>query len=135
MYFLISELINVLKESPVLEGVKVAEAYDVTEVNAPMVSLSESPGNGALFPNGNPRLIRSYYQLEVYARQKNGKTALENARTLMSNVDEILTRQYGFTQTGESTFAPYVEDRTVIRGVVRYYALIDTKENIIYQNV
>ena len=133
MYFLINELVNALKESPLLEGVKAAEAYDVSGIDTPMVSLSESPGNGVLFPNGVPRVIRSYYQLEVYARQKDVVTALENARRLMSNADEVLTGRYGLTQMGEPVFAPYMQDRTVIRGVVRYYALIDTKENIIYR--
>lgn len=133
MYFLINELVNALKESPLLEGVKAAEAYDVAGIDTPMVSLSESPGNGVLFPNGVQRIIRSHYQLEVYTRQKDGVTALENARRLMSNADEVLTGRYGLTQMGEPVFAPYMQDRTVIRGVVRYYALIDTKENIIYR--
>lgn len=135
MYFLIEEMIETLKADPLMAGVKVADIDDVDKMTVPMVTVSESPGQGYRFPDGKPQYIRSLYQVEAYAKQGNGKTAKQNARALISVADAILYNKYGLTQVGEATFSPYMEDRSVMRGVIRYYAVIDTKTNYIYRYV
>lgn len=135
MYFLIEEMIETLKSDASMAGVKVDETYSVAQMRVPMVTISEEPGDGYLFPDGNPRVIRSLYQLETYTKQGNGKTALQNARELMNRATSIINARYGLTQNGTARFAPYMEDESVIRGVVTYYAVIDTETDIIYRNI
>lgn len=135
MYFLIEEILETLKSDVSMAGVKVADFYDVDKVSVPMVTVKESPGPGYLYPNGQPRVIRSLYEIEAYARQGEGKSANKRARELLSAADAVIRKKYGFTQIGQATCDPYIEDRTVMRGVIRYYAVIDTKENIIYRYV
>lgn len=135
MYFLIEEMIETLKSDASMTGVTVAELYAVDKVGSLMVTISESPGAGYLFPDGKPRYINSVYQIEAYARQGDGKTANKRCRELLSAADAVINKRYGLTQVGEATFAPYMEDRTVMRGVIRYTSVIDTKENFIYRDV
>lgn len=135
MYFLIEEMIETLKSDPSMAGIKVAETYAVSEMKVPMVTMSEEPGQGYMYPDGKPRVIRSLYQLETYSKQGGGKTALQNARELMDRATTIINKRYGLTQFGQARFAPYMEDPSVIRGVVLYYAVIDTETDFIYRNV
>lgn len=135
MYFLINEMIDTLKAAPSMAGVKVAETYAASEMKAPMVTVSEEPGPGYLHPDGKPRVIRTLFQVEVYAKQGNGKPATQNARELMDLATTVINTRYGLTQSGQARFAPYMEDQSVIRGVVLYYAVIDTETNIIYRYV
>lgn len=135
MYFLTDEMIDTLKSDPSMTGVKIADLYDVDKMTVPMVTISESPGQGYLFPDGHPQYIRTLFQVEAYAKQGNGKSANKRARELLSAADAVLYKKYGLTQQGEAVFAPYMEDRTVVRGVIRYYAVIDTKTNYIYRYV
>lgn len=117
-------------------NLKVSDAYDVTAMTPPLITLYEQPGPGVLYPDGKPRIVRNLFQLEVYCKQGRFDGAVKSAsfcaRRLMEKAAAVM-EGFGLTQQGEMAFAPYINDTTVIRGVARYSGVIDTGTEIVYR--
>ena len=130
-----NDLVEALKKVNV-PGLKVCDAYDVTAMTPPLITLYEQPGPGVLYPDGKPVIVRNLFQLEVYCRQGRIDGAVRSAgacaRLLMEKAAAVM-EGFGLTQQGEMAFAPYINDTTIMRGVARYTGVIDTKTEIIYR--
>lgn len=130
------EIIKVLQEKLTFPKVSVRDFYAVSKVAPPMVTINELPGEGVLFPDGQPKIVRNSFQVEVYCKQASGPqvmTAIAAAKALMLEVDAVLNSEFGLTQVGDAPFAPYMADESIIRGVARYRGDIDTRTQIIYR--
>lgn len=132
-----NQLIASLKENLTFPGVDVRDFYSVAKISPPLVTLNEQPGEGYLFPDGKPRIVTNTYQVETYCRamKLEGKTlpGVEACKQLMVEVCQHLEDQYGLTQVGDASFQPYVQDGTILRGIVRFRGRIDKRTEIIYQ--
>lgn len=132
-----SQIIARLQAELTFPKVTVKDFYSVTRISPPLVTVDEMPGEGVLFPDGQPRIVRNSFQIEVYCKQQSvdgaGLTAIHAAKMLMAQTDSLLNTDFGLTQIGDIVFSPYVSDQTVIRGVARYRGDIDTKTEIIYR--
>lgn len=137
MIYIGDQIIAALRERLEYPQVIVKDFYSVAKVSPPMVTLNEMPGPGLLFPDGQPRIVRNSFQIEIYcsAGRVDGKavTAIQAAKALMQQVDHILNSVYGLTQVGDMIFSPYITDQTIMRGVARYRGDIDTLTEIIYR--
>lgn len=131
------QIIKALQENLMVPKVTVKDFYAVSKVTPPMVTLNELPGEGILFPDGQPKIVRNSFQIEVYCRQQTidgtQVTAISAAKSLMLKVDKILNESYGLTQVGDVSFSPYASDQNIIRGVARYRGDIDIRNEIIYR--
>ena len=131
------QIISKLQQLLTFPNVTVKDFYTISKINPPMVTVDEYPGEGILFPDGQPKIVRNTYQVEFYCKAQSidGKPtpAISCAKKLASESDKILNQVFGLTQVGDAVFSPYVQDQTVIRGVVRYRGDIDTRTEIIYR--
>lgn len=131
------QIIKTLQEKLTFPKVTVKDFYAVSKVTPPMVTVNELPGEGVLFPDGQPKIVRNSFQFEVYCKQQtiNGTsmTAIAAAKALMLELDKILNQTFGLTQVGDVPFSPYASDQNIMRGVARYRGDIDTRTEIIYR--
>lgn len=131
------QIIKTLQEKLTFPKVTVKDFYAVSKVTPPMVTVNELPGEGVLFPDGQPKIVRNSFQIEVYCKQCTVKntlmTAIAASKTLMVEVDKILNNVFGLTQVGDIPFSPYASDQNIMRGVARYRGDIDTRTEIIYR--
>lgn len=128
------QVIQVLQEQLTFPKVTVKDFYAVSKVTPPMVTLNELPGEGILFPDGQPQIVRNSFQIEVYCKQQGTvRTAIAAAKTLMMEVDVVLNTLFGLTQVGDVPFTPYASDQNIMRGVARYRGDIDVGTQIIYR--
>lgn len=137
MIFIWKQVVEKLQSGLTFPKVAVKEFYSATQVVTPMVTVSESAGTPTSYPDGKPANPQNIFQIEVYCKQQavNGKTltAIQAANELCMEVNEILTSHFGLTQAGNTEFLPYESDQTVIRGVTRYYGIINEGTEIIYR--
>lgn len=131
------QIITRLQSDLTFPKVIVKDFYSISMVAPPMVTLNEMPGEGVLFPDGQPKIVRNSFQIEVYCKQQmaNGiaMTAIAAAKALMLEVDAFLNSTFGLSQVGDVPFSPYVSDQTIMRGVARYRGDIDTRTEMIYR--
>lgn len=131
------QILNRLKTAITFPKLSVKDFYSVSKVAAPLITVNEIPGAGVLFPDGQPKIVRNSFQFEIYGKAQtvNGTpmTAIAIAQSLMLQMDEILNKEFGLTQVGDVSFAPYASDQTIMRGVTRYRGDIDTRTEIIYR--
>jgi hypothetical protein len=125
-------IIALLKASTFSIGaVTVHESYS-GGVSYPMLVLDELPGNGTAkgYAGGRPRIVRNVLTLEAYAKAMvvNGKIVSKKAAAmqLLAEADNILSKAYGLTMTGQIQAAPY-SDQTVFRVVANYVVYIDSQ--------
>lgn len=132
-----NQIIKTLQEELTFPKASVKDFYAVSKVTPPMVTVNELPGEGVLFPDGQPKIVRNSFQIEVYCKQQTidgaHVTAIAAAKSLMLQVDKILNESYGLTQVGDVPFSPYASDQNIMRGVARYRGDIDTRTEIIYR--
>ena len=137
MIFIGDQIIEYLKQNIDFPAVSVKDYYAVSDLTTPLVTVNEMPGVPTHFFDGQPYVVRNSYQLETYGKAQtvNGKVlpAVQVAKQLMEQVDELLNTKFGLTQIGDASFAPLPSDPTVIRGVVRYRADIEVKSETIYR--
>jgi len=137
MIFVAKEIVKVLSENLTFPGVSVQEFYKVISLKPPLVTVNELPGKGVYFPDGQPRFVQNTYQIEAYCKQYLGQagnvTKLEAAQELLKELDIIIQEKFGLTQVGDVDLKPYINDPTIMRGVVRYRGIIDTKTEFIYR--
>lgn len=131
------QIIKVLQEKLTFPRVAVKDFYAVSKVTPPMVTVNELPGEGVLFPDGQPKIVRNSFQFEVYCKQQTinsaPMTAIAAAKALMLELDATLNQTFGLTQVGDISFLPYASDQNIVRGVARYRGDIDTRTEIIYR--
>lgn len=137
MIYIGDQLISRLKADIQFPNLSVRDFYSVSKVSPNLVTVDEMPGEGVIYPDGMPKIVRNSYQIEIYCKQQtiDGRIvpAVEAARMLLARVDDVLIHVFGLTQVGTAVFSPYVQDTTMIRGVVRYRGDIDTRTEIIYR--
>lgn len=137
MIFIGDDIIKRLQDNLTFPKVTVKNFYSVSKVVPPMVTVYERPGQGVIFPDGMPRIVRNAFQIEIYCKQHTIDgflmTANQSVETLLLQVAEIMETVFGLTQVGEVEISPYVSDPTVMRGIVRYRGDIDVKTKFIYR--
>lgn len=137
MIFIGDQIIAKLQGEVDFPNLTVRDFYSVSRIVPNLVTVNEMPGEGVLFPDGMPKIVRNSFQIEVYCKQQSldgrVRTAGEAARMLFSRVDDILIHLFGLTQVGTTVFSPYTQDTTIIRGMARYRGDIDTRTEIIYR--
>lgn len=137
MILISDQIISKLQESITFPNVTVKDFYSISKVSPPMVTVDETPGEAVLFPDGKPKIVRNSYQIEVYCKAQSveGKpaSAISCAKQIAIEVDNILNQSFGLTQVGDASFAPYIQDQTVMRCIIRYRGDIDTRTEYIYR--
>lgn len=130
------EIITALKTE--FPSINVSEAYSVSAPKCPQITFSEIPSNAGVYLDGNPRVVRNIFTIEVYCKDMTvaGKPTRKRdaAMDLILQVDKFLNKQYGLTMTGNVNAAPYA-DQTVFRAVANYTAYIDTRTNLVYRGL
>lgn len=121
-----------------LSGVTAKDAYSITKVSPPQLTLLEIPSNNGVYLHGDPKIVQNTFQLEAYSRQSTSPkmSASDAAMLLLIEADIILT-PYGLTMIGTPTRMPYDADTTISRSIARYMCYIDTRDdmNRIYRNI
>ena len=131
------QIISYLKENLTFPVEDVRDFYSISKVSPPLVTLNEMPGEGYLFPDGKPKIVTNTYQMEVYCKSMilmgQAVPAITACKMLMEESCQLLEDYFGLTQVGDASFQPYIQDDSILRGIVRFRGRIDKKTEIIYR--
>ena len=75
------------------------------------------------------------YQFTVFSRDMQDYTAKESVRQIISIIiDYLQPPEYNMQRIGAQAIMPYLSDKTVMMGVVRYNCVYDKDTNLIYKS-
>ena len=75
------------------------------------------------------------YQITVYSRDMQDYIAIDSVRKMLNIIDDYLQiPRYNMQRMGSPAIIPYVSDRTIMTGAIRYSCVYDKDTNLIYRN-
>lgn len=138
MVSILDEIIEYMKEYEFSVPIKdVRETYSPKSPVYPMVTVEETRNSPDLQLHGE--LIRSKlnYRFEIYGRDTSiGDTVLTKrqvVRKIGNDIDTIMRTKYGMKCISSPQILPYTTDNSVLRYIITYTGVIDTRTMIIYQ--
>ena len=118
------------------QSVTVKGAYDtVPEINYPLITILEiqNTENSKFTDNNGEHVSDLSYQIECCSRNTTELEATESAMLMGKIVNELLTGpKYKLSRVGTPSIVPIVDDKDVIRYILRYSCSIDLDTNTIY---
>lgn len=138
MVTITDEIIEKLKSNEFSIPVKdVRDTYSTKSPVYPMITVEEIFNRPVLQIHGEEIQSRLDYRFEIYGRDisLNGvlSTKREVVTTLGIELDELMRTTYGMKRSGSTTILPYSSDGSILRYIVTYSGIIDTRTMIIYQ--
>lgn len=118
-------------------NVTVKEAHDMLpEIKFPLVTIKEiqNTENSRFTDNNGEHVSDLSYQIECCSRNTTELEAATSAMIMGNVVNKLLTGpNYKLTRIGTPETLPIVNDKDVIRYILRYSCSIDLDKNTIYK--
>lgn len=114
-------------------------AYDtVPEINYPLITILEiqNTENSKFTDNNGEHVSDLSYQIECCSRNTTELEATESAMLMGKIVNNLLTGpNYKLSRVGTPSIVPMVDDKDVIRYILRYSCSIGLDTNTIYARI
>lgn len=118
------------------QDITVKGAYDtVPEISYPLITILEiqNTENSKFTDNNGEHVSDLSYQIECCSRNTSKLEATESAMLMGKVVNDLLTGpKYKLSRVGTPSIVPIVDDKDVIRYILRYSCSIDLDTNTIY---
>lgn len=118
------------------QSVTVKGAYDtVPKISYPLITILEiqNTENSKFTDNNGEHVSDLSYQIECCSRNTLQLEATESAMLMGKVVNDLLTGpKYKLSRVGTPSIVPIVDDKDVIRYILRYSCSIDLDTNTIY---
>lgn len=118
------------------QDVTVKGAYDtVPKISYPLITILEiqNTENSKFTDNNGEHVSDLSYQIECCSRNTSELEATESAMLMGKIVNDLLIGpKYKLSRVGTPSIVPIVDDKDVIRYILRYSCSIDLNTNTIY---
>ena len=74
------------------------------------------------------------YQIVCYSRDMDEYDYIDSVRFMLQLVDECISENFKMQRIGSTVIQPYITDKTIMTGTVRYTCVYDKETNLIYMN-
>ncbi len=74
------------------------------------------------------------YQFVCYSRDTEEYDYIDSVRFMLSIIEDYIRGNYKMQRMGDVVIQPYITDKTIMTGTVRYSCVYDKETNLIYVN-
>lgn len=74
------------------------------------------------------------YQIICYSRDMEEHDYIDSVRFMLELVDDCISSNYKMQRMGSTIIQPYITDKTIMTGIIRYSCVYDKETNLIYVN-
>lgn len=72
------------------------------------------------------------YQIVCYSRDMEENDYIDSVRFMLELIDECISGNFKMRRIGSTVIQPYITDKTIMTGTVRYVCVYDKETNLIY---
>lgn len=132
MKSLTNEIIDFLKTLTYEVTVTVRSSENKATPKYPMITVSEINNATRMALHGAERFSDISYQINVFSKDMYPTSGNDVTLSIALIVDDYMLEQYGFKR-GSFVSMPDINDLSVSRTTIRYYGVLDTINEYIYQ--